>query len=261
MQSSDAGRAATRALHRVRWALHVYLVETKLHALRYAVKASFDPNQPRVPAGNPDGGQWTDGGGGGGGAVSGSAGSDTLAGGGGRDIQSHLDIPEERPASTPLRNAVFKLVAREVLDIILVRAQLRGLVGAELRAAVYRALVGLEVASWVVEEGLASIVSYSDPPKTLEELRDAVSHPRAGYEIHHIVEQNSEQLGENARINSRENLVRIPIFKHHQITGFFERENRAYGKKSLREGLKDQDWETRYQEGIDALIQFGVLKP
>jgi len=38
-------------------------VETKLHALRDAVKA-FDPNQPRVPAGNPDGGQWTDGGGG-----------------------------------------------------------------------------------------------------------------------------------------------------------------------------------------------------
>jgi Bacterial CdiA-CT RNAse A domain len=26
-------------------------------------KAGFDPNQPRVPAGNPDGGQWTDGGG------------------------------------------------------------------------------------------------------------------------------------------------------------------------------------------------------
>lgn len=28
-------------------------------------KANFDPNQPRVPAGNPDGGQWTSGGGGG----------------------------------------------------------------------------------------------------------------------------------------------------------------------------------------------------
>ena len=28
-------------------------------------KAGFDPDQPRVPAGNPDGGQWTSGGGGG----------------------------------------------------------------------------------------------------------------------------------------------------------------------------------------------------
>lgn len=32
-----------------------------------ALKAGFDPNQPRVPAGNPRGGQWTSGGGGGGG--------------------------------------------------------------------------------------------------------------------------------------------------------------------------------------------------
>lgn len=31
--------------------------------LRLRPKAGFDPNQPRVPAGNPEGGQWTDGGG------------------------------------------------------------------------------------------------------------------------------------------------------------------------------------------------------
>ena len=30
-------------------------------------KGGFNPNQPRVPRGNPTGGQWTDGGGGGGG--------------------------------------------------------------------------------------------------------------------------------------------------------------------------------------------------
>jgi hypothetical protein len=34
-------------------------------------KAGFDPNQPRVPEGNEDGGQWTDGGGGGGASSSG----------------------------------------------------------------------------------------------------------------------------------------------------------------------------------------------
>lgn len=32
-----------------------------------ALQRKFSPDQPRVPAGNPDGGQWTDGGGGGGG--------------------------------------------------------------------------------------------------------------------------------------------------------------------------------------------------
>jgi hypothetical protein len=31
---------------------------------RFAVKSGFDPSQPRVPAGNSDGGQWTDGSGG-----------------------------------------------------------------------------------------------------------------------------------------------------------------------------------------------------
>lgn len=40
----------------------------RLHAklarfLRLVFKAGFDPNQPRAPAGQPDGGQWTDGGG------------------------------------------------------------------------------------------------------------------------------------------------------------------------------------------------------
>lgn len=29
-----------------------------------ALQRKFNPDQPRVPAGNPDGGQWTDGGGG-----------------------------------------------------------------------------------------------------------------------------------------------------------------------------------------------------
>ena len=29
-----------------------------------ALEHKYSPNQPRVPAGNPDGGQWTDGGGG-----------------------------------------------------------------------------------------------------------------------------------------------------------------------------------------------------
>lgn len=38
-------------------------LQASLLRLRRAVKAGFDPNQPRVPAGNPDGGQWTGGGG------------------------------------------------------------------------------------------------------------------------------------------------------------------------------------------------------
>lgn len=65
MFALDAGRAASRALQRTGWLLHAYVVETKLCALRDVVKYGFNPNQPRVPPGNPDGGQWTDGDGGG----------------------------------------------------------------------------------------------------------------------------------------------------------------------------------------------------
>ena len=62
MHSPDAGRVASARFTRVGWLLHAYVVETKLCALRDAVY-KYDPNQPRVPAGNPDGGQWTDEGG------------------------------------------------------------------------------------------------------------------------------------------------------------------------------------------------------
>lgn len=255
MHHSDAGRAVSVQLHRVRWFLHAHLLETKLRALRYAVKANFNPNQPRVPAGHGrESGRWTSTGGGG--SISDGAGSSRR-----HSIRSLSDIPKERPESTPLRNAVFKLVAREVLDIILVRAQLRGLVGAELRSAVHRVLIGLEVASWVVKEGLPSIASYLDPPRTLEELRDAVSRPRAGYEIHHIVERNSAGDHDSDRINSPENLVRIPTFKHHQITGWYMSRNRDYEWRRPRDVLREEDWETRFEVGLKALVDYGVLKP
>jgi hypothetical protein len=55
-------------LLRLNWLLRASVVEAQLRELKRAVKAGFDPNQPRVPAGNGrPSGQWTRGGGGGGG--------------------------------------------------------------------------------------------------------------------------------------------------------------------------------------------------
>ncbi|MEX1060624.1 MAG: hypothetical protein WED13_06345 [Methyloceanibacter sp.] len=48
----------------MRSVIHAKNVEAKLLQLAGAAKANFNPNQPRVPRGNPDGGQWTDAGGG-----------------------------------------------------------------------------------------------------------------------------------------------------------------------------------------------------
>ena len=54
--SQGASLEVSACLHRMSWHLYASVVETKLRALERAVKAGFDPNQPRVPAGNPDGG-------------------------------------------------------------------------------------------------------------------------------------------------------------------------------------------------------------
>jgi hypothetical protein len=61
--SPSASWQVSACLHRVSWLLHAHVVEAKLRDLQRAVKANFNPNQPRVPAGNPDGGEWTDAGG------------------------------------------------------------------------------------------------------------------------------------------------------------------------------------------------------
>ena len=65
MSQSVAGLEASRALHRAYWFYRAHRVEKALLDLRDAVerKYGYDPNQPRVPAGNPHGGRWTDGGG------------------------------------------------------------------------------------------------------------------------------------------------------------------------------------------------------
>jgi hypothetical protein len=60
----DFDPAAT-ALARFRYAIAANRVLLAGERFRRVLKTGFRPNEPRVPAGNPDGGQWTGGGGGG----------------------------------------------------------------------------------------------------------------------------------------------------------------------------------------------------
>ncbi len=52
-------RSTLSRADRCDWQLAALRVKLKLHYLQNAVKAGFDPNQPRVPAGHTGGGQWT----------------------------------------------------------------------------------------------------------------------------------------------------------------------------------------------------------
>lgn len=65
MRASAASWNASVRLRRVNCVVRANLVELKLARLAFAVGAKFNPNQPRVPAGSSDGGQWTGTGGGG----------------------------------------------------------------------------------------------------------------------------------------------------------------------------------------------------
>jgi hypothetical protein len=120
----------------------------------------------------------------------------------------------------------------------------------------------VEGASWILEYE-SSIEAYLDPPKSLDELQKALSTPKKGYDLHHIVEQTpAEKDGfPRSMIDAPDNLVRISRFKHWEITGWFERASKEYGGLSPREYLRDKDWSERIRVGHKALIRHGVLKP
>lgn len=102
-----------------------------------------------------------------------------------------------------------------------------------------------------------------DPPKTLEQLQDAVAAPTLGYHVHHIVELESglaDGFSEDL-LNSPDNLVEIPEMKHREISNWYQTENKEFDGLSPRDFLRGKSWDERYRLGIQKLIDFGVLQP
>jgi hypothetical protein len=234
----------------------------------------YSPDQPRVPAGNSDGGQWTTVGSGGGISIAlptGNATSESdelsdfshelLAGIGQTlsDLRDELvrirlagdiptgdsppEIPKERPPTSVDRTALLKTVARSIaagvaLDTFVVQLP------------------------WLFTQQ-ALIGTYNDPPRSLENLQTAADIWCPGTDRHHIVEQTSAEEDGFPRsvIDSPENLVRIPRLKHYEITGWYQKPNADYGGQTPRDYLRGRSWAVRYAVGLDALKRFGVLKP
>ena len=94
-------------------------------------------------------------------------------------------------------------------------------------------------------------------------MQQAVASPKAGYEIHHIVEQTpAEQEGyRRSLIDGPDNLVRIPTLKHREITAWYQTKNDQFDGLSPREYLRGKTWDERTRVGLGALIDRGVLKP
>jgi hypothetical protein len=102
------------------------LIEGRLNFIATARRSGFDPNQPRVPAGNPDGGQWTSYGGGterirladaggGRGGINVSDVTDVSAARGGRLLRLLSRFPNAKPSQV-LRLDLAEAEAKDLIE-------------------------------------------------------------------------------------------------------------------------------------------------
>jgi hypothetical protein len=234
-----AARVVERGLLRLRWLAATTRFEIALvrheRALKFAYKA-YNPDQPRVPAGNPDGGQWSGGGD--------HAPRTRLAGDG--PTGDPPDVPKKKPPTSKERTRVKKAVARWFDQI---------------GGTAERVMAIAKLSTWL-QTYVPEIESYRDPPRSLEDLQEAVSSPKLGYQRHHIVEQaQAEREGfTREAIDGPENLVRIPTLRHQEINGWYQTANPDFGWRTPREYLSGRSWEVKRAVGLEALRLHGVLR-
>lgn len=269
-------------IRRLKWLAAAAGFQLALHRHAYALKANFNPNQPRVPAGRTGGGQWSRDG------ISGRTNRDKEEESDAQesaraplritiypreyadradtdtklpelDLPRELvpldypfpdapDIPDRRPSEAKRRTRIVKALAQWAARIVF-RTPL-GPVGAIITV--------VEVARWL-HEYYPYIQAYQDPPKSIGELQRAVSQREKGYDIHHIVERAAGFPRE--MIEAPDNLVRIPTLKHWQLTGWYMTPNKDFGGLTPRAYLKGKDWAEHARVGKIALIKVGVMKP
>jgi len=246
----------------------------------------YNPAQPRVPAGHPDGGEWTSGDWGSAADASSHqvlsdatpdntwkpgaqyAANEPPPGIGhnqGPPLEPAPEVPENLRYNTSpfwdFTKAAVRWLGKggwKPLARIGVRIGLEGTIGGPIGDF----LLAVEAAYW----GYAAypyIRSYFDPPKTLDELRQ---NTKPGYDEHHIVERWSKKDGiPETWIESPDNVVPIPKLKHWEINSWLDSENKDYLdenglKLTPRQYITGKSWKERYEFGLTVLRKFGVLK-
>jgi len=218
---------------RLKWLAAATRVEIALRRHDWNLKYGFDPDQPRVPRGNPNGGEWTK-----------DLSPDLVRLAGEIPTNDAPELPKERPPTSRERSAALRAAAK----------LLRRLGGPVVTI--------VEVGSWAYKYS-PIVAAYNDPPKTLDELQESVSTPALGYDIHHIVEQTqAERDGfSKEQIDSPENLARIPTMKHWEINAWYQTRNLEFGGETPREYLSGRSWEVRRAGGLEALRIHEALRP
>jgi hypothetical protein len=264
-------------------------IKAELARRRREDEVKYSPDQPRVPKRNPGGGQFTRLGGDGQSPSTNIAqpmGDINLGDASSSDDTSgllHITItpdasdsegvqlagdPSDDLGNTPLDDPPPKIPPRKPDTregrMAFVRTAARW-VGRQLVRhaptvdAFFRALDQVEQINALT----AAIKSANDPARTLEELQARVSPTsQPGYHDHHIVGQHAENRARfgDSLIDSRENLVRIPVLKHIDISAWYQKRNEKFGDLSPRDYLRDKDWDEQMRVGLDRLRTSGVLR-
>lgn len=232
-----------------------------------SLKAGFDRDQPRHPRGSGRiGGRWRDAGGSGRGPrVVRPPRSRTPArplklppAGVGHNGGPPLEdpppqIPERDPGTERARHRIAKGAA-----IWLLRALRRA---PDVRIRIVA--IALEKVGYLGGY-FEDIEAALDRPRSIDELRRAVRSQagRPGTQIHHIVERTPAlQDGFSAsQIDGYENLVRIPRYRHEEITAWYQTRNDNYGGRTPRDHLRGRSWEERLRIGLDKLREEGLIE-
>jgi len=147
-------------------------------------------------------------------------------------------------------------------------------VAPEVRALIEGLIYALEPTQ--LNEGeqqiLDQIRAAADPPKTFDELQQPPMDNLLGYQRHHSVEQNPDNLAKSAvaetigkfgraAVDDPGNIVWVPTLKHEQITGDYNSlENAKVPGILHRDIVNELDFAGQRDAGLEALCLIGVLQ-
>jgi hypothetical protein len=239
-------------LLRLKWHVAALRFERAMQRHALALKAGFNPDQPRDELG-----RWTDAGGEDFETDDGdSEGFDKSEDRYSTDISAvrrkalpPIEDPSQLPALRPETTQEINRIAREISRNPYL-------------AAYYFLTIAESVGHWLNEKHW-EIKAHQDPPKTLDELHDAVSLPdKRGYDDHNIVEQTAarNQGVSQSQINGRDNVVRIPRYKHWEINSWYQTPNVNFDGMTPRAYLQGKSWAEHRRVGLDAMRDVGVLR-
>ena len=242
---------------------------------RKQLERKFDPNQPRVPRGHPDGGQWTDGGA----SQAENPGEELLSEQEQEEAELLAEQAQRMLADAGDRQALLVLAAwgpkpgTRSWWLAYYADVLERLRKAELYAGrnspIWTAVAFAEAVNTLLPE----FATFLDAPKdwddlvadplyrgfgSFEDFKDKYGSAGLFYDWHHLLEQTSGFSAEE--INNTRNIVRVPRGRHWMITSYMTQHRDELGGISYREWLRDKPIEEHIRIGLQALRDTKVLK-